>query len=242
MGIYLFNTDVLHSRADEVMPRIPTPNTTSATISCPAVLGKYRKFACLSTFVDENKQHALYWRDVGTLEAYYEANIDVASRAANRCSTCTTSPGPCAHGAYQYPPAKFVFGEPLAGPAWRSTRSFRLPLPLFPDRWCATQFVSHDVRVNSATADVDSSRSSSRTSTSAGTAASATPSSTVTSTSRMAPSSATTRQRGQEELLRHAVRPDHRHTRLLRIRKPGEPGVYGKRQRILRAVLLIVLC
>ena len=32
-------------------------------------------------FVDENKQQALYWRDVGTLEAYYEANMDVAAVA-----------------------------------------------------------------------------------------------------------------------------------------------------------------
>ena len=30
-------------------------------------------------FIDENHKEALYWRDVGTLEAYYEANMDVAS-------------------------------------------------------------------------------------------------------------------------------------------------------------------
>ena len=30
-------------------------------------------------FVDENKKEALYWRDVGTLEAYYEANMDMVS-------------------------------------------------------------------------------------------------------------------------------------------------------------------
>ena len=29
------------------------------------------------SFVDENKQQALYWRDVGTLDAYYDANMDV---------------------------------------------------------------------------------------------------------------------------------------------------------------------
>ncbi len=30
-------------------------------------------------FIDENRQDALYWRDVGTLEAYYDANMDVAA-------------------------------------------------------------------------------------------------------------------------------------------------------------------
>ncbi len=32
-------------------------------------------------FIDENKKEALYWRDVGTLEAYYEANMDLVSVA-----------------------------------------------------------------------------------------------------------------------------------------------------------------
>ena len=31
------------------------------------------------SFVDENKQQALYWRDVGTLDAYYDANMDLCS-------------------------------------------------------------------------------------------------------------------------------------------------------------------
>ena len=32
-----------------------------------------------TTLVDENKKEALYWRDVGTLEAYYEANMDIVA-------------------------------------------------------------------------------------------------------------------------------------------------------------------
>ena len=28
-------------------------------------------------FYDENKKAAKYWRDIGTLDAYYEANMDL---------------------------------------------------------------------------------------------------------------------------------------------------------------------
>ncbi len=31
-------------------------------------------------FRDENRKHDAYWRDVGTLDAYYEANMDLACR------------------------------------------------------------------------------------------------------------------------------------------------------------------
>ena len=41
------------------------------------MLDDYRVFSF--NFVDENKKEALYWRDVGTLEAYYEANMDLVS-------------------------------------------------------------------------------------------------------------------------------------------------------------------
>ena len=43
----------------------------------PKMVDEYRVYAY--DFVDENKKEALYWRDVGTLEAYYEANMDIVS-------------------------------------------------------------------------------------------------------------------------------------------------------------------
>ena len=43
----------------------------------PRMVDDYRVYAY--NFVDENKKEALYWRDVGTLEAYYEANMDIVS-------------------------------------------------------------------------------------------------------------------------------------------------------------------
>ena len=71
------------------------------------MLGRVKMHAF--NFVDENKQKALYWRDVGTLDAYYEANMDVAG--VTPIFNLYDKSWPMRTRAYQYPPAKFVFGE-----------------------------------------------------------------------------------------------------------------------------------
>ncbi len=60
----------------------------------PSLLGKYKMLAY--NFVDENSKE-LYWRDVGTLDAYYEANMDLCR--CRRSSTCMTRTGRCARGS-----------------------------------------------------------------------------------------------------------------------------------------------
>src|SRR5213595_202476 len=59
--------------------------------------------------VDENKKESLYWRDVGTLEAYYEANMDVVS--VSPIFNLYDEHWPIRTHQRQYPPAKFVFAE-----------------------------------------------------------------------------------------------------------------------------------
>ncbi len=68
----------------------------------------YRVYAY--NFMDENKKEALYWRDVGTLEAYYEANMDIVS--VSPVFNLYDDEWPIRTYQRQYPPAKFVFGEP----------------------------------------------------------------------------------------------------------------------------------
>ena len=67
----------------------------------------YRVYAF--DFVDENKKEALYWRDVGTLEAYYEANMDIV--AVSPVFNLYDEAWPIRTHQRQYPPAKFVFAE-----------------------------------------------------------------------------------------------------------------------------------
>jgi hypothetical protein len=50
-----------------------------------------------------------YWRDVGTIEAYYEANMDLTTSSTS--STFTIASGLSRSTSYPDPPAKFVFDE-----------------------------------------------------------------------------------------------------------------------------------
>jgi glucose-1-phosphate adenylyltransferase len=58
-------------------------------------------------FVDENKKEPQYWRDVGTVEAYYEANMDLVS--VSPVFNLYDRAWPMRTYQRQYPPAKFVF-------------------------------------------------------------------------------------------------------------------------------------
>ena len=105
MGIYIFNTDVL---LPELIRDAEDPNSKHdfGHNILPNILGRFKMHAY--NFVDENKQKALYWRDVGTLEAYYEANMDVAG--VTPTFNLYDKSWPMRSRPYQYPPAKFVFG------------------------------------------------------------------------------------------------------------------------------------
>ena len=76
MGIYIFNTQLMIPilLADSEDPK--SQHDFGKDI-LPRIISKHRVFAY--NFVDENQKDALYWRDVGTLDAYYEANMDLVS-------------------------------------------------------------------------------------------------------------------------------------------------------------------
>ena len=66
-----------HSRCSSKTPKESDSSHDFGKDILPKMLDDYRVFSF--NFVDENKKEALYWRDVGTLEAYYEANMDLVS-------------------------------------------------------------------------------------------------------------------------------------------------------------------
>ena len=89
------------------MRRIRSRATISEKTFCPRWS---TTIACYAyDFVDENKKEALYWRDVGTLEAYYEANMDIVS--VSPIFNLYDEQWPIRTHQRQYPPAKFVFAE-----------------------------------------------------------------------------------------------------------------------------------
>ncbi|MBM3772878.1 MAG: glucose-1-phosphate adenylyltransferase [Acidimicrobiia bacterium] len=105
MGVYIFDTDVL-IRALEDDAGQPTAHDFGKDI-IPALIRKLPVYSY--RFYDENKKAAKYWRDIGTLDAYYDANMDL----------CHVSPDfnlydpewPLRTYQPQAPPAKFVFAE-----------------------------------------------------------------------------------------------------------------------------------
>ncbi len=106
MGIYLFNADVLIPVLLKDAETPPSSHDFGKDI-LPRMVDDYRVFAY--DFVDENKKEALYWRDVGTLEAYYEANMDIVS--VSPIFNLYDEEWPIRTHQRQYPPAKFVFAE-----------------------------------------------------------------------------------------------------------------------------------
>ncbi len=60
-------------------------------------------------FQDENKKEVQYWRDIGTLDAYYAANMDLVS--VDPLFNFYDQAWPIRTYQGQFPPAKFVFAE-----------------------------------------------------------------------------------------------------------------------------------
>jgi glucose-1-phosphate adenylyltransferase len=144
MGVYLFNTDVL---LPILLKDAEDPNSTHdfGHDILPRMVEDYRVYSF--NFVDENKKEALYWRDVGTLEAYYEANMDVVS--VSPVFNLYDAEWPIRTHQRQYPPAKFVFAEPgRTGMAVDSIVSNGCIVSGGAVRKC---LLSPDVRVNSYT-------------------------------------------------------------------------------------------
>jgi ADP-glucose pyrophosphorylase len=73
----------------------------------PAMTPQDRVYAY--SFRDENKKTAKYWRDIGTLEAYYEASMDLV--AVSPIFNLYDSGWPIRTYQHQRPPAKTVFRD-----------------------------------------------------------------------------------------------------------------------------------
>jgi len=110
MGVYIFNTQLLIPilLADSEDPK--STHDFGKDI-LPRIISKHRVFAY--NFVDENAENpkdTLYWRDVGTLDAYFEANLDLVS--VSPVFNLYDKDWPLRTWQQQYPPAKFVFADP----------------------------------------------------------------------------------------------------------------------------------
>jgi glucose-1-phosphate adenylyltransferase len=106
MGVYLFSTQVLLDALREDAGDSDSDHDFGRNV-LPGLIGRRRIVAY--DFTEENPRRPSYWRDVGTLDAYYEANMDLLGAPPvfdlyDRQWPIHTTPAQC-------PPARFVPAE-----------------------------------------------------------------------------------------------------------------------------------
>ena len=110
MGIYLFNRVAVEEVLVEDAKRPESTHDFGRDV-IPAML-RHRKVMAYN-FKDENKQASKYWRDIGTLDGYYEANMDLVAVTPQ----FNLYDREWAIRTYheQWPPAKTVFADDATG-------------------------------------------------------------------------------------------------------------------------------
>ena len=104
MGNYLFNTEFLY---EQLIKDADNPRSTHdfGGDVIPSIIDKYRVYAY--PFRDLETGGRTYWRDVGTLDAFWEANMELVN-VTPELNLYDDSWPILTHQA-QLPPAKFVF-------------------------------------------------------------------------------------------------------------------------------------
>ena len=105
MGIYIFDVKELVPVLEADARRSTTHDFGKDII--PELVTRAPVYAY--RFSDENKKEAKYWRDIGTLDAYYEANMDLCR--VNPDFNLYDPEWPLRTHQVQAPPAKFVFAD-----------------------------------------------------------------------------------------------------------------------------------
>ncbi len=106
MGIYVFTARFLFEQL------LRDANTKDSVHDfgrnvIPSIIDTHRVFAF--PFRDENRKSDAYWRDVGTLDAYYDANMDLIS--VDPLLNMYDHEWPIRTYQRSLPPPKFVFGS-----------------------------------------------------------------------------------------------------------------------------------
>ena len=106
MGNYVFNTDFLY---EQVIKDADTPDTNHdfGRNIIPSIIKDYQVFAY--PFRDPATSEQAYWRDVGTLDAFWDANMELVSITPQL--NLYDTEWPIYTHQWQSPPAKFIFDE-----------------------------------------------------------------------------------------------------------------------------------
>jgi glucose-1-phosphate adenylyltransferase len=106
MGIYIFNTKFLYEQLTKDA-QSPKSSRDFGKDIIPASINKYRVYAYPFRDVQTGKQS--YWRDVGTVDSFWEANLELVEVVPDL--NMYDSDWPIWTHQEQLPPAKFVFDD-----------------------------------------------------------------------------------------------------------------------------------
>jgi len=106
MGIYVFTARFLFEQLCLDATRRASNHDFGHDV-IPSIIQTHRVFGY--PFMDENRKGDAYWRDVGTLDAYYEANMDLVS--VDPLLNMYDGHWPIRTYQPNFPPPKFVFAE-----------------------------------------------------------------------------------------------------------------------------------
>ncbi|MGE5754750.1 MAG: sugar phosphate nucleotidyltransferase, partial [Planctomycetaceae bacterium] len=108
MGIYVFATDVMYELLFQDAARKEASGHDFGKDIIPPMLDHARVFAY--PFRDENRKQAAYWRDVGTLDAYFQTSMDLIQ--IDPILNLYDRDWPIHTYQPPYPPPKFVHTDP----------------------------------------------------------------------------------------------------------------------------------
>lgn len=115
MGIYVFTARLLYELLCKDATRNDSEHDLGKSI-LPFMIENHEVFGY--RFRDENRKATPYWRDVGTLDAYYQANMDLVE--VDPVLNLYDTQWPIRTDQAQLPPPKFVFSD--EGPRGQARR------------------------------------------------------------------------------------------------------------------------
>lgn len=152
MGVYVLNTARLVREAIRDSKQKDSIHDFGRNVLPYLIARKEKVFAYI--FKDENKKTYKYWRDIGTTDSYYDANIDLVSVEPLFNLYDTEWPIRTYYG--QYPPAKTVFAYEHEGRVGAAYDSIVSPGCVISGGRVYRSILSPRVRVNSYSLVTDS--------------------------------------------------------------------------------------
>jgi glucose-1-phosphate adenylyltransferase len=144
MGIYVFTARLMYELLCQDATKPDSDHDFGKNI-IPGMIEKNRVFGF--RFRDKNQKPTAYWRDVGTLDAYYQANMDLIQVVPEL--NLYDQAWPIRTNQPQLPPPKFVFQEATTGRRGEAHDSIVCPGCILSGGQAVRSILSPNVRINS---------------------------------------------------------------------------------------------